>query len=55
MKITFTKHTKNGDHQRSYAVNSIKYAGYLIAIDIVNVGWRTLTKDQYDTFIIENI
>lgn len=55
MKIVFTKLTEKGFEDREFIVNGVKYGGWLIAIDIVDVGWRTLTKEQYDSFIITKI
>lgn len=54
-KIVFTKYTDTGRETREFIVNAVKYGGYLIAIDIVDIGWRTLTKEQYDSFIITKI
>lgn len=55
MKIVFTKLTKQGNIDTEYIINGVRYAGYLIAIDIVGVGWRTLTKEQYDSFTITKL
>ena len=54
MKIVFTKYTDTGRVDREYIVNAVKYGGWLIAIDIVNVGWRSLMPEQYDSFTITN-
>ncbi len=50
MKIVFRKLTEKGFEYREFIVNGVKYGGWLIAIDIVDVGWRTLTSEQYDSF-----
>ena len=52
MKIVFRKLTEKGFEYREFIVNGVKYGGWLIAIDIVDVGWRTLTSEQYDSFEI---
>lgn len=55
MQIVFTKLTEKGFEKREFIVNGVKYGGWLIAIDIVDVGWRTLTSEQYDSFEIKSL
>ena len=52
MKVVFSKLTDNGFEHTEYIVNEVKYSEHLIGIDIVDIGWRTLTKDQYDIFTV---
>lgn len=52
MKVVFAKLTDKGFEYREYIVNEIKYSEYLVAIDIVDIGWRTLTREQYDIFTV---
>lgn len=52
MKIVFRNLTEKGFEYREFIVNAVKYGGWLIAIDIVDVGWRTLTSEQYESFEI---
>lgn len=51
MKVIFTK---DGE-ERVFEIRELRYSGYLIIMDIVNEGWRSITKDQYDQFtVVEN-
>lgn len=53
MKIVFTKFTDTGKDNMEFFVNEIRYGGgWLIAIDIVDVGWRAVTPEQYDSFTV---
>ena len=54
-KIVFRNLTEKGFEYREFIVNEVRYGGYLIAIDIVDIGWRTLTEEQYDSFTITKI
>ena len=55
MKIVFVKHTEDGDKTMEFIVNEIRYRGWLIGIDIVDIGWRTVTSEQYDSFTITKL
>lgn len=52
MRVVFRLITDSGIITDEYIVNEIKYSDGLVGIDIVNIGWRTLTKEQYDTFTV---
>lgn len=55
MKIVFTKYTPEGEQTMEFIVNEIRYRGWIIGIDIVDVGWRTVTEEQYDSFTITKL
>lgn len=50
MHIKFRTLTPEGFQYREFDIKGIKYCRDMIAIDIVGIGWRTLTKEQYDDF-----
>lgn len=50
MHIVFRKLTEEGFQYREFDIKGIKYCRDMVAIDIIDIGWRTLTKEQYDSF-----
>lgn len=56
MKVVFTKYKEDMNHEvLEFEVNEIRYSGgWIIGLDIVDVGWRTITSDQYSSFVITN-
>lgn len=50
MKIVFTKLTEKGFEKKEFNVKTVRYAGWLVGMDIVDIGWRTMTEDDYDSF-----
>lgn len=55
MKVVFSKLTDKGFEYQEFIVNELRYTDFLLGIDIVDIGWRTLTKDMYDSFTITKI
>lgn len=55
MKVIFTKWVDSKPERRELEVKELRFGGYLTIMDIVDVGWRSITQDQYDEFtIVEN-
>ena len=55
MKVIFTKWVDSKPETREFEVKELRYGGYLTIMDIVDVGWRSITQEQYDEFkIVEN-
>lgn len=56
MKVVFTKFKEDMNHEvMEFEVNEIRYShGWAMALDIVGMGWRTITSDQYSTVVITN-
>lgn len=56
MKVVFTKYKEDMNHEvQEFEVNEIRYSGgWVIGLDIVDVGWRTITSDQYSSFVVTN-
>lgn len=48
MKIIFTKSRK----EIGYTITELKFTKTLMAINIVDTGWKTVEPHQYDTFYI---
>lgn len=56
MKVVFTKYKEDMNHEvLEFEVNEIRYSGgWVVGLDIVGVGWRTITSDQYSSFVVTN-
>lgn len=52
MKVVFTKWVDSKPETREFEVTELKFGGYLTIMNIVGVGWRSITQDQYDEFTI---
>lgn len=53
LHIRFKKIVGNDFEYRDFYINEIKYSKDMIAIDIVDIGWRSLTSEQYDGFEVK--
>lgn len=49
MKIIFTKSRE----EIEYTITELKFTKTLMAINIVDTGWRTVEPHQYDTFYLK--
>lgn len=53
MKVVFEKFREDGSvEKREFEITEIRYTNFLVGINIVDVGWRTLMPEQFDNFTV---